>query len=369
MNSQTIPEKLLGVNWYVMMAIFGLMAMGIVILYSAGAPGGSLHPWASRQGILMIGMTATMLLVSTIDIHIWRQLSYWFYGIALVLLIAVAFFGIEVNGSKRWLDLGMTRLQPSEFMKIALILAMAQYYQSLSRAHVSSAFGIIGALSLILIPGLIVMKQPDLGTAGLTMMVGIGIMFLAGVSYKIFLAASGIFIAIIPFFWSQMHAYQRDRVLTFLEPERDPLGKAYHITQSKIAIGSGGLFGKGLFQGTQGHLKFLPERNTDFIFSTMSEELGMMGGLIVLSLYAVIIGWGLWVALSSRTHFVRLTASGLTLMIFLHVAINISMVVGLFPVVGIPLPLVSYGGSSLLTIMIALGVLFAASRGREQERL
>jgi len=260
-------------------------------------------------------------------------------------------------GAQRWINLGVIKLQPSELMKVGLTLALARYFHGVSSEDVRRIPCLFVPLVLIALPSALVLKQPDLGTALFLIMIGGAVFFVAGVrlwKFGLALAAAG---AAVPIVWSTLRTYQQKRILTFLDPESDPLGAGYHILQSKIALGSGGLFGKGFMQGSQSHLNFLPEKQTDFIFTMMAEEFGMAGGLLLLGLYILIMIYGFAIGLRSRTHFGRLLALGLTSMLFLYVFINIAMVMGLIPVVGVPLPLISYGGNAMLTLMIGIGFL------------
>ncbi len=359
----TIRAKLVSINWWVFFAIVGLGLFGLMILYSAA--GGNMEPWALRQGARFSLLLLAMLFLAMIDLRTWLRVAYPFYIIVAFLLIVVEVKGAVSGGSQRWVDLGLIRLQPSEFMKLAIVLALARYYQDLPRVSVTSWHALWPPMLMIAFPMGLVMLQPDLGTA---LMIGLGgatMMFLAGVSWKLFAGAITAVGACLPVAWALMHQYQRDRVLIFLDPEKDPLGTGYHITQSKIAIGSGGFTGKGFLEGSQSHLKFLPEMHTDFIFAMMSEEFGMIGGIFILAMYAIIFAWGIWVSLSSRSQFGRMMAMGLTMTVFFYLAINMSMVMGLAPVVGIPLPLISFGGSAMMTVLLALGLVFSASLNRQ----
>ncbi len=359
----TIRSKLVNINWLVFFAIVGLGLFGLMILYSAA--GGKMEPWALRQGARFSLLLLAMLFLAMIDLRTWLRIAYPFYIIVAFLLIVVEVKGAVSGGSQRWVDLGLIRLQPSEFMKLAIVLALARYYQDLPRVSVTSWHALWPPMLMIIFPMALVMVQPDLGTA---LMIGLGgatMMFLAGVSWKLFAGAIAAVGASLPVAWAFMHQYQRDRVLIFLDPEKDPLGTGYHITQSKIAIGSGGFTGKGFLEGSQSHLKFLPEMHTDFIFAMMSEEFGMIGGIFILAMYGIIFAWGIWVSLSSRSQFGRMMAMGLTMTVFFYLAINMSMVMGLAPVVGIPLPLISFGGSAMMTVLLALGLVFSASLNRQ----
>jgi len=358
----SVRAKLGALNWWVIACVFLLGGFGLVVLYSVG--GGSVRPWALNQGVRFAILFGAMLALATVDMEVWLKAAYPVYAVCLVLLIGTEILGAVVGGGQRWLDLGVIRVQPSEFMKLAVILALARYYHYLPRAYATEPTRLIPPLALISVPALLVLLQPDLGTATLTLIGGLAMMFLAGVSHWLFLAGGAAVGASLPVFWSMMHEYQRQRVLTLLDPERDPLGTGYHITQSKIAIGSAGVFGKGFLNGTQSHLKFLPEMHTDFIFPMLVEEWGLAGGTFVILLYGIILAWGLWVAMTSRSHFGRLLAGGLTVTLFLYVAINMAMVMGMAPVVGVPLPLVSYGGSAMMTGLLALGILLSVSINR-----
>jgi rod shape determining protein RodA len=358
----TVRSKLLAINWWVFLAIVALGLFGMTILYSAA--GGKLEPWAIRHGARFTILLMAMLFLAMIDLKTWLRIAYPLYIIVLVLLIVVELKGFVSGGSQRWVDLGLLRIQPSEFMKLSIVLALARYYQDLPRVSVTNWHALWPPLLMILFPFLLVMLQPDLGTALMIAFGGATMMFLAGVSWKLFAGGAAAVAAALPIAWSLMHQYQRNRVLIFLDPESDPLGTGYHITQSKIAIGSGGFTGKGFLEGSQSHLKFLPEMHTDFIFAMMSEEFGMLGGMFILAMYAIIFGWGIWVSLSSRSQFGRMMAMGLTMTVFFYLAINMSMVMGLAPVVGIPLPLISFGGSAMMTVLLALGLVFSVSLNR-----
>jgi rod shape determining protein RodA len=281
------------------------------------------------------------------------------FGIAFVLLVAVEVRGAIGMGAQRWIDLGLIQLQPSELMKVALILALARYFHGLTIEEVRRPLRLVVPALFILTPAVLVLKQPDLGTALMLLMCGGATFFLAGVrlwKFAVVIAAAG---GALPLIWGHMREYQRNRIYTFLDPENDPLGSGYHILQSKIALGSGGLFGKGFLHGTQAHLNFLPEKQTDFIFTMLAEELGLVGGLVLLGLYTLVFVYGFAIALRSRSHFGRLLGLGVTINFFLYVFINTAMVMGLIPVVGVPLPLISYGGTAMLTVMFGFGLLIS----------
>lgn len=353
----TFGQKILNINWTLVMLLAGTALIGFAMLYSVA--GGSVDPWVSRQ-MVRFGMgLGIMFVVALIDIRVWLRYAYAIYLVALGLLVAVEFIGSVGMGAQRWVDLGFFQLQPSEVMKIAMVLALARYFHGLSLEDVGRIRWLLPPLVMVVAPVALVLRQPDLGTAVL-LLLGAGALFLiAGVRLWLFSAALAIVAGAIPFAWSYLHAYQKARILTFLNPERDPLGAGYHILQSKIALGSGGLTGRGYMQGTQSYLNFLPEKQTDFIFTTLAEEFGLMGALGLLSLYVVIIAYGVGIALRSRNHFGRLVAMGITMTFFLYVFINIAMVTGLVPVVGVPLPLISYGGTAMVTILIGFGLLIS----------
>ncbi len=346
--------------WSVLLAILAVGGFGLVVLYSAA--GGSFQPWAAKQGIRFVVLLGAMLALSRVPVRVWLRWAYPLYGAVLLGLVAVEALGAIGGGSRRWLDLGLIQLQPSEFMKLAIVLALARYYHFVPRQFAGRPTALWPPLLAIGMPAALVMLQPDLGTALAISFGGVMMMFLAGVSLWWFAGAAAAAGAALPVVWSAMHDYQKKRVLIFMNPASDPLGAGYHITQSKIAIGSGGLLGKGFLQGTQSHLDYLPELHTDFIFATMAEEWGLAGGLFILAAFAVILTWAVRVALAARAPFSRLAAMGLAITLFFYLAINLMMVTGLAPVVGIPLPLVSYGGSAMMTVLILLGILMAIAR-------
>jgi rod shape determining protein RodA len=300
-----------------------------------------------------------MLAIALVDVRFLFRYAYLVYFGALALLIAVEIVGSSGMGAQRWIDLKVIQLQPSELMKVAIVLALARYFHGLSPEEISRPFYLVVPIVIALAPAGLVLKQPDLGTTAMLLMVATVVFFCAGVRLWKFAVVGLLGLSAIPIGWQFLRAYQRQRVLTFLDPESDPLGAGYHILQSKIALGSGGLFGRGFLQGSQSHLNFLPEKQTDFIFTMLAEEFGMIGGLVLLGLYAILLIYGLAIALRSRNQFGRLLAVGITCNIFLYVFINIAMVMGIVPVVGVPLPLISYGGTAMLTVMAALGLLMS----------
>jgi len=360
----SLRQKLGELNWLLLLLLIAVAGIGFGMLYSAA--NGSWDPWASRQMLRFIPGLMLLLLVAIIDIRHWVRYAYLLYFAALGLLAAVEIMGVVGMGARRWVDLGLFQLQPSEVMKVALVLALARYYHGLTKEDVGRLRSLVAPAVLILVPAALVVRQPDLGTAVLLLATGAAIMFAAGVRLWVFGAAIVAVLAAIPLVWRlALHGYQKERVLTFINPERDPLGAGYHITQSKIALGSGGMSGKGFMQGTQSHLSFLPEKQTDFIFTMLAEEFGMIGGLVLIGLYVVIIAYGFAIAVRARSQFGRLVAMGLISTFFLCVFINMAMVMGLIPVVGIPLPLVSYGGTSMMSLLIGFGLIMCISVHRD----
>ena len=366
MARSIIPKPLLALPWRVLFVILAIGGFGLVVLYSAA--GGHARPWASSQGFKFAVFLGMALVMSRIRVAWWRDVAWPGYLAILVLLVAVEALGAVSGGSRRWLDLAVIRLQPSELMKLTIVLALAKFYDQLPLGEVRGWNAIWPAAVAIGLPFVLVLTQPDLGTATMIVAGGVVVVFLAGVPMRLFAGAGALIAAAMPVVWLGMHDYQRNRVLIFLDPESDPLGTGYHITQSKIAIGSGGVFGKGFLQGTQSHLDYLPEGHTDFVFATMAEEWGLAGGVFIIGGFLLLTRWGLKVAARAPTRFGRLTAAGLTTTIFFYVAINLMMVMGLAPVVGIPLPLVSFGGSAMLTVMLCIGMLMSIDRESREGR-
>ncbi len=359
----TLGRKLLSINWFLVLMIIAVAGIGIAMLYSAA--GGDLQPWAERQMVRFGVALGIMIVVATIDIRIWLRYAYALYFVALVLLVAVEVTGQVGMGAQRWISLGFINLQPSELMKIFLVLALARYYHASAIEDVGRITRLVVPLALMSAPTVLIVRQPDLGTAIMVAMTGAAVLFLAGVRLWKFALVGVACLAAAPIGWQFLHEYQKNRVLTFLNPETDPLGAGYHIIQSKIALGSGGLTGKGFMQGPQSHLHFLPEMQTDFIFTMLAEEMGLVGALGLIVLYAIIVIYGTVIAARSRNQFGRLVAGGITTTFFLYVFINIAMVTGLIPVVGVPLPLVSYGGTVMMTIMIGFGLIISVGVHRE----
>lgn len=359
----TIGQKLAAVNWLMVLLVCAIASVGFAMLYSAA--NGSVSPWAYRQAIRFgIGMVV-MISVAMIDVRFWMRSAYLLYAGVLVLLIGVEVMGEIGMGAQRWIDLGVFQLQPSELMKITLVLALARYFHGLTWDEVGNPLNLFPPLFMIAVPVVLVLRQPDLGTAVMITLGAGATFFLAGVRIWKFLTLIGAALAAIPIGWQFLRGYQQQRILTFLNPESDPLGSGYHILQSKIALGSGGMFGKGFLEGSQSHLNFLPEKQTDFIFTMLAEEFGMVGGLALIGLYVLLIGYGFAIAIRARSQFSRLVALGVTTTLFLYLFINVAMVMGLIPVVGVPLPMISYGGTAMLTIMLGLGLLLGVSVHRD----
>jgi rod shape determining protein RodA len=358
-------EKIWRINWGLALVLTAIAGIGVVALYSAA--GGRFDPWAARHAVRYGVAFGIMLVVALMHPKVWLALAWPIYIASLLLLVAVDVVGKTGMGAQRWLMIGPMQIQPSEITKVAVILVLARYYHGLSREQAGRFLYVLPPLAVILAPVALVMVQPDLGTAMMVLLGGGALLFVAGVRLWMFLGAAVAAVGCLPLAWSFMHEYQRKRVLTFLDPDRDPLGAGYHITQSKIAIGSGGLFGKGFLKGTQSSLNFLPEKQTDFIFTTFVEEWGMAGAFILLGLFALVLVWGFSIALRSQHHFGRLVALGVTAMMFLYVFINTAMVMGLLPVVGVPLPLVSNGGTAMVSVMFACGLLIGVSVYRDAQ--
>ncbi|MEX2520579.1 MAG: rod shape-determining protein RodA [Paracoccaceae bacterium] len=357
--------KVLRFNWSIGLLIIAVACVGFLMLFSVA--GGSLTPWAQPQMIRFAAGFGAMLIIAMIDLRFWRAVTPMIYGGSLALVAAVEVMGVTGMGAQRWIDVGFLRLQPSELMKVALIMALAAFYAWLPAEKVSRPQWLIPPLAMVLLPVALVLRQPDLGTAILLVAGGVGVMFLAGVSLWYFAAgATGVGATIAAVItshgtdWQLLKDYQFRRIETFLDPSRDQLGAGYHITQSTIALGSGGLSGRGFMQGTQSRLNFLPEKHTDFIFTTLAEEFGFIGAASLLSLYVLIIAFCFASMLSNRDRFGALLTGGMALTFFLFFAVNIAMVVGLAPVVGVPLPLVSYGGSAMLVLLFAFGLIQSA---------
>lgn len=363
-EKKSISEKLLRMSFLYLFFIISVGVVGVAILYSAG--GGSWQPWALPQLVRFLVGFVALFVLAMIDIRFFAKYAYIFYFLGLILLLIVEIFGHIGMGAQRWIDLGFFKLQPSEFMKIALVLALAKYFHNTALPQIESTRGIMPPIIMALLPIGLIYLQPDLGTALMLLFVTGAILFAVGVQVWKFVAVGAAGILSLPVLWYFMHDYQRNRVLTFLNPERDQLGAGYHIIQSKIALGSGGLFGKGFLDGSQSHLNFLPEKHTDFIFTMLAEELGFVGALGVLFLNVLIIVCGYIFAFRTTSYFGKLVIIGLNTNYFLYVFINIAMVLGLLPVVGVPLPLISYGGTVILSIMASFGIIMSAYINRDE---
>jgi len=362
----SIADKLLEINWGLVMLIGVIACVGFAMLYSVA--GGHFEPWADKQIVRFIVGVVLLVVVALVDIRVWMSLAYPAYGLSLLLLVATTIAGhVGGLGAQRWIELGPLQLQPSELMKVSLVMALARYLHGLSVEEVSSPLKLGIPLGMIALPTVLVLLQPNLGTATILMADGCSLLFLAGLSWWWIVPAIGGVVAAVPVAWQFLHDYQKRRVLTFLNPASDALGAGWNISQAEIAVGSGGVAGKGFLQGTQSRLNFLPEKETDFIFTTLGEEFGFVGCLALLLLFAVVIGYGIRIAMSSRSQFGRLLAMGITLNFFFYIMINAAMVMGLIPVVGIPMPLISYGGTAMLTVMFGFGLLMSAHVHRQVE--
>lgn len=361
----SIGEKLLEINWGLVLLVGVIAGIGFAMLFSVA--GGKFEPWALPQMIRFAIGLALLISVALVDIRIWMALAYPAYAISLFLLVVVEIAGHVGLGAQRWIELGPLQIQPSELMKISLVLALARYLHSQSVEEVSWPFRLLMPLAMIGAPVVLVLLEPNLGTATILALDGCSLLFLAGLSWW-WIAPTVIAIAsAVPIAWQFLHDYQKRRVMTFLNPASDSLGAGWNISQAEIAIGSGGFAGKGYGQGTQSQLNFLPEKQTDFIYTTLGEEFGFLGSVGLLLLFAIVIGFGIRIAMASRSQFGRLVAMGLTLNFFFYIMINAAMVMGLMPVVGIPMPLVSYGGTAMLTVMFGFGLLMSVHVHRQVE--
>jgi len=356
-------DKLRHLNWGLIALIAIIGFIGVALLYSAG--GKSWQPWAGPQLSRFVVGFGIMMIIALIDVRVWLRLAYPLYGIMLFLLVVVEVMGHIGMGAQRWISFGFFVLQPSELMKIALVLAIARYFHSLSFEDIGHPVKLAAPILMVLAPVGFVLLQPNLGTAMLLMLASGAMFYAAGVRWWKFIIVIALAAIIAPIAWHHLHDYQRARLMTFLNPGADPLGTGYNILQSKIALGSGGLFGKGFGQGTQSQLQFLPEKHTDFIFVVLAEEFGIFGALFLLGLYFLLLVYGFMIAFTCRNQFGRLVAFGLTTSFFLYVFVNVAMVTGTIPVVGIPLPLVSYGGTAMLTLLIGCGLLLGISVHRD----
>jgi len=362
-----VPQQISNLPWRIILLLFALASFGTMILYSAAD--GNLMPWAAPHMVRFLIMLAAAIVMSRFSLGFWKAMTFPIYAIVLLMLIGVEIVGSLGGGSQRWLDLGFMRIQPSELMKPAVVLSIAWFYDKLPPSRSSDIVSLIPPIILMAMPAALVLLQPDLGTTLAILFGGIVVMFLAGLPMKWFTLSGIVAAAMLPLvYFFALEPYQQRRVTTFLSPEDDPLGAGYHVNQSAIAIGSGGFTGKGFLNGSQSHLDYLPEGHTDFVFATMAEEWGMIGGLGTIFGFYLLLRWGLNVSMNSASRYGKLVVAGLTCTIFFYIAINLMMVMGLAPVVGIPLPFLSHGGSSMMTIMICIGIIMAIERQPKSSR-
>ncbi len=361
-----ILKRLFSLNKNILFGILIIFFIGISTLYSASS--GDFSPWANKQITFFLFFFPIFLIIPLIHIKLWYNLSYFIYFAALSLLLYVEFMGHTAMGATRWIKILGINIQPSETMKIALVLALARYFYVKDLSQIKQNKHLIIPLLMIFVPAFLIFRQPDLGTSLMLIMIGVGILFLVGVQYWKFILCGVLVLSSIPIAWNYViRDYQKKRVEIFLNPESDPLGHGYNITQSKIAIGSGGFLGKGYLKGTQSSLSFLPEKQTDFIFTMYTEEMGFIGGLFLIMLYFFLLFSIFSIAFKSRFTYNRIVAFGLGMMLFLHVFINIGMIMGLMPVVGVPLPFMSYGGTITVSFLIAFGFILNTEVYRNEE--
>jgi rod shape determining protein RodA len=360
-----LTAKLWQINWLYILLLCALAGVGYTALYSAA--GGSPEPYADRHVMRFAAGLVLMVGVALVDIRVIQKLAWPIYAVCLALLVVVARYGHVGKGAQRWIEFGGLQLQPSEMMKIALVLALASWFHRASWERIGNPLFLIPPVIAVLLPVGLILKEPNLGTAMITALLGAAMFLAAGVRWWKFVLVALPIPLIVRFAYAHLHDYQRARIDTFLNPSSDPLGAGYNIIQSKIALGSGGMWGKGYLQGTQGHLDFLPEKQTDFIFTMIGEEFGLVGGLAVMALLALIVLGGMLIALRCRNQFGRLVALGISVNFFLYVFVNIAMVMGVIPVGGVPLPLVSHGGSAMITVMLGFGVLMSVHVHRDVE--
>ena len=363
-NELSFWQKVKALDYILLTSVFLLSTISLFVMYSTDG-GEILYHTKSHFGKIII-FFPLMILIAFFNIKWWHNFSYLFYIAVILLLIYVSFFGIKSSGSRRWMDLYLFNLQPSELMKISIILCLAKYYHRVKIENVNTLTSIITVLTIILVPIFMVLSQPDLGTSILIASSALIILWLGGVKIKYFIYSFIVFLISLPFVISFLKPYQKLRILTFMDPDRDPLGAGYQIIQSKIAIGSGGLDGKGFLKGTQSYLDFLPEKHTDFIFTLFSEEFGFIGSVGLLLLYTIIIIRIIQIGAISRSSFARMFCFGFAFAIFIYITVNLSMVLGLLPIVGSPLPIMSYGGSSMLATMIGFGIVLSAKIHSQQ---
>ncbi|PDH20733.1 MAG: rod shape-determining protein RodA [Pelagibacterales bacterium MED-G42] len=359
LNSEiTFFQKIRDLDYILLISILLLSSISLFVMYSTD--GGEILYHTKSHFIKLVVFFLMMLIIAFMNIKLWHISAYLFYFIIILLLIWVSYFGISVSGSQRWLNLYLIALQPSELMKIAIILCLAKYYHRLKTEDVNKFTTLLLPIVTIIIPMILVLSQPDLGTSILIALSGLAVLWLGGVKIKYFFYSFFSFLISLPFIISFLKPYQKLRILTFLDPDRDPLGAGYQIIQSKIAIGSGGFYGKGFLKGTQSYLDFLPEKHTDFIFTLFSEEFGFIGSILLLLIYIIIILRIIKIGMFTRSTFAKLFCFGFAFAIFVYISVNLSMVLGLLPIVGSPLPIMSYGGSSMLATMIGFGIVMSA---------
>ncbi|HRK18645.1 MAG TPA: rod shape-determining protein RodA [Hyphomicrobiaceae bacterium] len=354
----TMARTLSQLPWELLAVIVVIGSFGVIALYSVS--GGSFSPWAERHALRLAVGLALAIAIGIVPIRFWLAMANPLYLVALGLLIAVPFVGTSTMGAKRWIGTTTLSVQPSEFIKFAIVLVLARLFFSSPPDRRSHPAVVFTALALVAVPAALVIRQPDLGSGLLIATLGVVVIFLAGVRWSYFVSGAGAAAVLGYVLWHNLRDYQVNRILTFLEPERDPLGAGYHITQAKIALGSGGLSGKGYLMGSQSQLNFVPEKHTDFAFTMLAEETGFIGSVTLLALYAVLIVIMIGMAMRVRNDFGRLVIGGAAALVAIHVNVNVAMVIGLLPVVGVPLPLVSFGGSSILTTMVAIGLAASA---------
>ena len=363
-NEITLFQKIKNLDYILLISVILLSVLSVFVMYSTD--GGEILFHTKNHFVKLAVFFPLMIFVAFFNIKFWHNFSYIIYFIVILLLIYVSFFGIKSSGSQRWMDLYLFVLQPSELMKVVIIMCLAKYFHRIKIENVNSFTSITIVLSIIIIPIIFVISQPDLGTSILIALSGLIILWLGGMRIKYFIYSFITFLISLPFIISFLKPYQKLRILTFLDPDRDPLGAGYQIIQSKIAIGSGGLNGKGFLKGTQSYLDFLPEKHTDFIFTLFSEEFGFIGSVGLLILYSIIIFRIVRIGAISRSNFARLFCFGYAFAIFIYIVVNLSMVLGLLPIVGSPLPIMSYGGSSMLATMIGFGIVLSAKINHKQ---
>ena len=356
-NSYSFFDKLKAVDYFLIIIVAIIGSISVLSIYSTES--GNFSFYTKNHLIRFLVFFSMFLVLSFVRVSVWYRQAYFFYILGILLLLFVIFFGISASGSKRWINLLIMNLQPSELMKIAVIVCFARYYHRIQSSDIQSYKYLLQPIILLLIPCYLVITQPDLGTAILIAGSGLAIIWLAGINLKYFIYSGLILLVSLPFVISILKPYQKSRILTFFNPERDPLGAGYQIIQSKIAIGSGGLLGKGFLQGTQSYLEFLPEKHTDFIFTLFSEEFGFVGSMVLILLYILLIYRIIRIGFSCRSFFAKLYCFGFASALFLYIFVNIAMVLGLLPIVGAPLPIMSYGGSSMLSIMLGLSIVMS----------